>query len=235
MPAVTVTPGEDGLAIDRFRAPGLTWRPMAWFRNAPPGDPLAVTMTGVKLGDRLLIIGGTHEKLVAQLSLKPGLTGRVCVLDEKAEVSSRAAATAEREGALVEQETAPHTMLPHNEASFDIVVLNHALSGVGPDRRMQIVNEARRVLRTGGRCITIEAAARGGLAALISKGGVAHTDLEQAFSAAGLRAVRTLAEREGLVFVEGRSEEHTSELQSLAYLVCRLLLEKKNKTYALCT
>src|SRR2546423_8853607 len=31
----------------------------------------------------------------------------------------------------------------------------------------------------------------------------------------------------GLIFP--RSEEHTSELQSLAYLVCRLLLEKKNK------
>src|SRR2546425_2467852 len=29
--------------------------------------------------------------------------------------------------------------------------------------------------------------------------------------------------------VEPRSEEHTSELQSLAYLVCRLLLEKKKK------
>src|SRR2546425_8439378 len=29
----------------------------------------------------------------------------------------------------------------------------------------------------------------------------------------------------------GRSEEHTSELQSLAYLVCRLLLEKKKKIY----
>src|SRR5229473_6521617 len=28
---------------------------------------------------------------------------------------------------------------------------------------------------------------------------------------------------------EKRSEEHTSELQSLAYLVCRLLLEKKKK------
>src|SRR5687767_15936108 len=27
--------------------------------------------------------------------------------------------------------------------------------------------------------------------------------------------------------VKNRSEEHTSELQSLAYLVCRLLLEKK--------
>src|SRR2546425_1868128 len=30
-----------------------------------------------------------------------------------------------------------------------------------------------------------------------------------------------------------RSEEHTSELQSLAYLVCRLLLEKKNVTATL--
>src|SRR2546425_8220993 len=29
--------------------------------------------------------------------------------------------------------------------------------------------------------------------------------------------------------VSSRSEEHTSELQSLAYLVCRLLLEKKKK------
>src|SRR2546423_13835511 len=37
----------------------------------------------------------------------------------------------------------------------------------------------------------------------------------------------------GVAFgVVGRSEEHTSELQSLAYLVCRLLLEKK-KTYML--
>src|SRR5687767_15274455 len=29
--------------------------------------------------------------------------------------------------------------------------------------------------------------------------------------------------------LQERSEEHTSELQSLAYLVCRLLLEKNNK------
>src|SRR2546425_9755072 len=30
-----------------------------------------------------------------------------------------------------------------------------------------------------------------------------------------------------------RSEEHTSELQSLAYLVCRLLLEKKKKKHTI--
>src|SRR2546425_6622889 len=39
-------------------------------------------------------------------------------------------------------------------------------------------------------------------------------------------AIRTLASP-----CSSRSEEHTSELQSLAYLVCRLLLEKKNKHY----
>src|SRR3712207_8510782 len=36
--------------------------------------------------------------------------------------------------------------------------------------------------------------------------------------------VRALCQRHA-----GRSEEHTSELQSRQYLVCRLLLEKKNK------
>src|SRR2546425_2607955 len=34
-------------------------------------------------------------------------------------------------------------------------------------------------------------------------------------------------EDEGRAVDDERSEEHTSELQSLAYLVCRLLLEKK--------
>src|SRR3712207_7402758 len=39
--------------------------------------------------------------------------------------------------------------------------------------------------------------------------------------------VRKVAEERGLAV---RSEEHTSELQSRQYLVCRLLLEKKKKT-----
>src|SRR5438445_6197506 len=42
---------------------------------------------------------------------------------------------------------------------------------------------------------------------------------------------RRLLRTAGIVRVEGvgRSEEHTSELQSRQYLVCRLLLEKKKK------
>src|SRR5687767_15328193 len=34
---------------------------------------------------------------------------------------------------------------------------------------------------------------------------------------------------DGTLVITDRSEEHTSELQSLAYLVCRLLLEKKKQ------
>src|SRR5205823_11132011 len=43
------------------------------------------------------------------------------------------------------------------------------------------------------------------------------------------RAPATRAPRKAAGFRLHRSEEHTSELQSLAYLVCRLLLEKKKK------
>src|SRR2546425_5207986 len=42
-------------------------------------------------------------------------------------------------------------------------------------------------------------------------------------------ALATLAEGRWGHRFSIRSEEHTSELQSLAYLVCRLLLEKKKK------
>src|SRR3712207_8106117 len=44
--------------------------------------------------------------------------------------------------------------------------------------------------------------------------------------ACGLSLPRT---QPGLRETDGRSEEHTSELQSRQYLVCRLLLEKKKK------
>src|SRR2546425_5784639 len=52
---------------------------------------------------------------------------------------------------------------------------------------------------------------------LSEDGGTLHLRGERGMSP-GLRAVNQM-----------RSEEHTSELQSLAYLVCRLLLEKKKK------
>src|SRR2546425_7150482 len=61
----------------------------------------------------------------------------------------------------------------------------------------------------------------------------ARGGLPEAFQALRKRQIfaATIAGTFGLIamFAVTRSEEHTSELQSLAYLVCRLLLEKKKK------
>src|SRR3712207_7780138 len=65
------------------------------------------------------------------------------------------------------------------------------------------------------------------------RGGVGHHAVDQDV----VPEQRLLVEVPGLLTVPGgdgqpghpeRSEEHTSELQSRQYLVCRLLLEKKN-------
>src|SRR3712207_8684112 len=50
-----------------------------------------------------------------------------------------------------------------------------------------------------------------------------------------LAAAREAFERDGFLAarvtdISARSEEHTSELQSRQYLVCRLLLDKKNRS-----
>src|SRR2546425_8733000 len=57
--------------------------------------------------------------------------------------------------------------------------------------------------------------------------GAFHIQPQRLYERLGGRGERRLL-RERLD-LDGRSEEHTSELQSLAYLVCRLLLEKKKK------
>src|SRR2546425_7838314 len=58
-----------------------------------------------------------------------------------------------------------------------------------------------------------------------------RTSCAPAIAEAMARGVRKVTD--GLAgLVVQRSEEHTSELQSLAYLVCRLLLEKKNTELA---
>src|SRR5579871_5290645 len=59
----------------------VIWNPMAFFRKSAPTDPLAVTMTGVKLGDRFLAIGLGDPRLTAALAAKAGLTGRACAVD----------------------------------------------------------------------------------------------------------------------------------------------------------
>src|SRR2546425_8616555 len=60
-----------------------------------------------------------------------------------------------------------------------------------------------------------------------SREGRAHRARTRAQSASGGRRGSSDRPRRARRCPRRRSEEHTSELQSLAYIVCRLLLEKK--------
>lgn len=170
-------------------------------------EHLAVTMPGVKLGDRVLVAGGSDPHLIAALAAKTGLTGRACAVDESAERSAEAARIALADGALVETITAPLSSLPLDPASFDIVVLRDVLVEGSEDARVAIVREAWRVLRPGGRCVAIQTSSRGGIGRLLRGGPTAAiTDAAgatRALQSAGFLGIRTLAEREGLAFVEG--------------------------------
>jgi hypothetical protein len=77
-----------------------------------------------------------------------------------------------------------------------------------PEGRVASIRELVRVLRPGGRVLVIGAVPRGGLGAVLSRTQsgppfVASGDATRALEADGFTSVRTLAEREGLVFVEG--------------------------------
>src|SRR3712207_8006593 len=54
-----------------------------------------------------------------------------------------------------------------------------------------------------------------------------HPQALGAIGATGTTVANAAAREADVVLGVGRSEEHTSELQSRQYLVCRLLLEKK--------
>ncbi len=184
-------------------------RLVPWFRKSQL-DPLAVTMAGVKLGDRLLVLGASDVALTAALAGKAGLTGRACMLDASRDTIAASSKAVEREGVLIESFTAPWTMLPFDPHAFDVVVIRNVLKGVDAEARLRCVGEVHRVLRPGGRVVVIDDAARsGGLGSLfrgsneldptyLRNGGAAH-----ALDAGDFRAVRTLAERDGQVFVEG--------------------------------
>ena len=177
---------------------------MLKLRKTAPGEPLVVSMTGLRLGDRVLIVGGGELRTIVLLAGKPGLTGRTAIVDETPERTARAADAAQREGALVDSETAPLSMLPFDAASFDVGVVNHVLPGLPEERRIACLREVVRVLRPGGRCVVIEAAQRGGLAGLLGRGAaIGPGDVESAMQQAGFGAVRTLAQRDGMLFVEG--------------------------------
>ncbi len=172
-------------------------------------DPyrLVVGMTGVQMGDRIAQIGCPEGGRLAAIAGKVGLSGRAVAVVPDEVSAARARKAAAREGVLVELEIAPPTRLPGATAAFDLVVVDDTrglLLAMSADDRVLAVREALRLLRPGGRVMVIGSAPRSGLGAIFTRTRSApRFDPAPALQSGGCKAVRVLAEREGLVFVEG--------------------------------
>jgi len=187
---------------------------MAWWPlRKSSGESLAVSMTGLKLGDRLLVVGCGDPLLLAQLAVKTGLTGRAFAVDEREAVVATATTVAAREGALVETATAPWTSIPVVNNSFVVAVVRDVLAALPAHRRAACVAEVARALRPGGRCLVIDGSTRTGIAALM--GGAAppagydeQGGLVQILTSQGFKAARVIAERDGVRFAEAVKPAH---------------------------
>jgi ubiquinone/menaquinone biosynthesis C-methylase UbiE len=176
-----------------------------FFRKAAPAEPLAVTMAGVKLGDRFLAVGLSDPALIAALAIKSGLTGEARAIDPDEARVEKARMAIEQEGALVEVTRAPWGLWPFDAESVDVTTIINLLPALPADARARVIGETLRVLRPGGRAIVIEPARRGGFGALLHRETIdsSYDGPMAALKAEGFVAVRVLAEAGGSIFVEG--------------------------------
>lgn len=181
-------------------------------KPAISSDPLAVTMSGVRMGERLLQLGALDEKLAAQLSAKPGMSGHAAIVVANERDAVRARTAVAESGTLVDVQPASIDALPFGASEFDVVVLHGAagvLAPLGADARVAALAEVHRVLREGGRIVALEPGAPTGLSAILRTAPGVDPDYASsggtvgALEAARFRPVRLLADREGTRFIEG--------------------------------
>jgi ubiquinone/menaquinone biosynthesis C-methylase UbiE len=175
-------------------------------------DPLAISMAGVKLGERLLQIGVDDAALAGQLAAKTGLSGTAAHMVATDADAVRVDRGAKKAGVLVEVRVGPLDRLPFDDSAFDLVVIHSArgqLASANGDERLAALQACRRVLRPGGRVVTIEAGTSTGLRSMLRSAPAAQAAYDAgggtsaALRQAGFNAVRGLGDREGLKFVEG--------------------------------
>jgi SAM-dependent methyltransferase len=183
---------------------------MRIFRQGLGPHALPLAMSGVKLGERMLYVGGGKPRLFAALAAKAGLTGRACAVAEGSREADALQRAAAREGVLVEIAVGASGAFPHDAESFDVTVIDGtdgSFGSMNANDRAHRLRETVRVMRGGGRLLVIEHVG-GGLRALFGgartapdyrSAGGAKAALEEA----GFRPARVVAEREHLRFTEG--------------------------------
>lgn len=159
-------------------------------------DPLQVSMTGVRMGERFLLVGCHDRALLSGLAAKVGLSGTAALAAFDDDQAGRAAKVGARIGALIETRPVADHALPFDSDEFDMVVVDDtsgAFAALAPEARAAYLRDARRTVRQGGRIEVVEGAATR------AAGYEALTEL----AAAGFKPVRLLAERSGFRFLEG--------------------------------
>jgi ubiquinone/menaquinone biosynthesis C-methylase UbiE len=160
-------------------------------------DPLQVSMTGVRMGERFLQIGCHDRALLSGLAAKVGLSGMAAVAAFDDDQAKRAGGVGAKIGALIETHTIDGLTLPFDDDQFDMVVVddtNGAFGAIDEASRVAYLRDSKRTVRQGGRIEVIE-----GVAAARAAGYDALKDL----TAAGFKPVRVLAETNGFRFLEG--------------------------------
>jgi ubiquinone/menaquinone biosynthesis C-methylase UbiE len=175
-------------------------------------DPLAVTMSGVRMGERLLQIGVDDPRLAGTLASKVGLSGHAAMVVTDEAAAARARSGIADAGSLVDLHVAPTDALPFEADGFDAIVLHNLdlhVAAMDAARRGALLRECRRVLRGGGRLVVIEAGTRTGMGAMLRPGPKPDASYEAAggtaaaLGDAGFKPVRVLGDREGFKFIEG--------------------------------
>ena len=156
-------------------------------------DPLQVSMTGVRMGERFMQIGCDDRALLGGLALKVGLSGVAAAVVFDKPSAARARKLAAKVGALVDVQQTTPSAVQVEPAAFDMIVVDDtagAFAKLSPDDRARCFASALRAARPGGRIEVIEGMATAG-------------STEAELTRAGFTPVRVLAERDGRRFVEG--------------------------------
>ena len=98
-------------------------------------EPLLVTMSAVRLGDRILQIGVDDVTIATTLASKVGLSGyaAIAVFDEAN--ASRVQAAAMNAGVLADVKVSPAASLPFESEAFDLVIVHSSRGLIGSSPR----------------------------------------------------------------------------------------------------